>query len=305
MKKVLLTGGAGFIGSHIVDRLVKDNYQVIVIDDESAEANEVFYYNPKATYHKVSIEDYDAIEHLFEDIEFVFHLAAVARIQLTMNKPELAVSTNYNGTHNVLRASKKHNVKRVMYSSTSSAYGLKNQIPLKEDMPKDCLNPYSVTKVGGEELCLLYNNVYNLPTVIFRYFNVYGDRQPTKGQYAPLIGLFARQILEGNKMTVVGDGLQTRDYTNVLDVVEANMLAATSKSTDVNGEIFNIGCGENYSVLDIAEMLKPNYYVYIPPRPGEARHTLADISKVKQMLNWIPKIELKEWISNYKKELGI
>ena len=134
---------------------------------------------------------------------------------------------------------------------------------------------------------------------------MYGDRQPTKGQYAPLIGLFARQILEGNKMTVVGDGLQTRDYTNVLDVVEANMLAATSKNTDVNGEIFNIGCGENYSVLDIAEMLKPNYYVYIPPRPGEARHTLADISKVKQMLNWIPKIELKEWINNYKKELGI
>ncbi len=305
MKKVLVTGGAGFIGSHIVDRLVNEGYKVIVIDNESAETNDIFYHNSKAEYHKISIEDYDLIEPLFKGVEYVFHLAAIARIQLTMYRPEMAVSVNYNGTHNVLRASKKHNIKKVIYSSTSSAYGLKNPIPLKETMPKDCLNPYSVTKTGGEDLCLLYNNVYNLPTVIFRYFNVYGDRQPTKGQYAPLIGLFARQILEGNKMTVVGDGLQTRDYTNVLDVVEANILAATSENVNINGEIFNLGCGENYSVLDIAEMLKSNYYVYIPPRPGEARHTLADITKAKQMLNWTPKIDLKEWMVNYKKELGI
>ena len=304
MQRVVVTGGAGFIGSHLVDRLVNDDFKVIVIDDESAESNDIFYHNPKAEYHKISIEDYNAIEPLFDNVKYVFHLAAVARIQLTMNQPEKAVSVNYNGTHNVLRASKKHNVKRVMYSSTSSAYGLKNPIPLKETMPNDCLNPYSVTKTGGEELCKLYNNVYGLETVTFRYFNVYGDRQPTKGQYAPVIGLFARQILEGGKMTVVGDGLQTRDYTNVLDVVDANILAAYT-SNNVTGEIFNIGCGKNYSVLDIVEMLKPDYFEYIPERPGEARDTLSDITKSNELLNWNPKIELVDWMKKYRNELGL
>ena len=304
MQKAIVTGGAGFIGSHIVDRLVNDGYKVIVIDDESAESNDIFYHNDKAQYHKISIEDYDKIEPLFKDVDYVFHLAAVARIQLTMNKPEKAVSVNYTGTHNILRASKKYNIKRVMYSSTSSAYGLKNKIPLKETMPKDCLNPYSVTKTGGEDLCKMYSDVYNLETVTFRYFNVYGDRQPTKGQYAPVIGLFARQILEGGKMTVVGDGLQTRDYTNVLDVVEANILAAHSKN-DVSGEIFNIGCGKNYSVLDIVEMLKPGYFEYIPKRLGEARDTLSDISKSNKLLNWYPKIELVDWMKKYRDELGL
>tara|TARA_R110002012_G_scaffold100670_1_gene239395 strand:- start:901 stop:1815 length:915 start_codon:yes stop_codon:yes gene_type:complete len=304
MQRVVVTGGAGFIGSHLVDRLVNDDFKVIVIDDESAESNDIFYHNPKAEYHKISIEDYNAIEPLFDNVKYVFHLAAVARIQLTMNQPEKAVSVNYNGTHNVLRASKKHNVKRVMYSSTSSAYGLKNPIPLKETMPNDCLNPYSVTKTGGEELCKLYNNVYGLETVTFRYFNVYGDRQPTKGQYAPVIGLFARQILEGNKMTVVGDGLQTRDYTNVLDVVEANILAAQCEN-EVTGEIFNIGCGKRYSVIDIVNMLKPGYLTYIAARLGEARDTLSDISKANKLLNWYPKVELIDWMKSYKKELGI
>lgn len=304
MQQVIVTGGAGFIGSHVVDRLVNDGYKVIVIDDESAESNERFYHNPAAEYHKISIEDYDLIEPLFKNVKYVFHLAAAARIQITMNKPEKAVSVNYIGTHNVLRASKKYGIKRVMFSATSSAYGLKNQIPLKETMPNDCLNPYSVTKTGGEALCKMYSDVYGLETVIFRYFNVYGDRHPTKGQYAPVIGLFARQILEGNKMTVVGDGLQTRDYTNVLDVVEANVLAATCENK-ISGEIFNIGCGQNYSVLDIANMLKPDYFEYIPARPGEARDTLSDISKANKLLNWYPKIKLEQWMSEYKKELGI
>ena len=192
-----------------------------------------------------------------------------------------------------------------MYSSTSSAYGLKNPIPLKEIMPKDCLNPYSVTKTGGEDLCKLYNDIYGLETVIFRYFNVYGDRHPTNGQYAPVIGLFARQVLEGNKMTVVGDGLQTRDYTNVKDVVEANILASLTDNKEALGEIFNIGCDKKYSVLDIVDMLKPGYFEYIPERLGESRETLADISKANKLLNWYPKVELLDWMDNYKKELGI
>ena len=304
MQKAIVTGGAGFIGSHIVDRLVNDGYKVIVIDDESAESNDIFYHNDKAQYHKISIEDYDKIEPLFKDVDYVFHLAAESRIQPTLDRPVKACMTNIIGTCNVLEASRRNNIKRVMYSSTSSAYGLKNKIPLKETMPKDCLNPYSVTKTGGEDLCKMYSDVYNLETVTFRYFNVYGDRQPTKGQYAPVIGLFARQILEGSKMTVVGDGLQTRDYTNVLDVVEANILAAHSKN-DVSGEIFNIGCGKNYSVLDIVEMLKPGYFEYIPKRLGEARDTLSDISKSNKLLNWYPKIELVDWMKKYRDELGL
>ena len=305
MQKVIVTGGAGFIGSHIVDKLVSDGYNVIVIDDESAESNDVFYRNPTATYHKISIEDYNGIEPLFKDVRYVFHLAAVARIQLTVDKPEKAIETNYTGTHNVLRAAKLHGVKRVMYSSTSSAYGLKNTPPLKETMQRDCLNPYSVTKVGAEDLCKMYYTLYGLETVIFRYFNVYGDRHPTKGQYAPVIGLFVRQIQEGNKMTVVGDGLQTRDYTNVSDVVDANLAAAISTDTNVCGEIFNIGTGKNHSVLDIVDLLKPGYFEHIPARPGEARETLADISKVQKMLNWNPKISLEDWISNHKKEINL
>ena len=305
MQKVIVTGGAGFIGSHIVDRLVNENYKVIVIDDESAESNDTFYRNPNAEYHKISIEDYNAIEPLFKDVLYVFHLAAVARIQLTIDEPEKAISTNYTGTHNVLRASKLHNIKRVMYSSTSSAYGLKNIPPLKETMQRDCLNPYSVTKVGAEDLCKMYYTLYGLETVIFRYFNVYGDRHPTKGQYAPVIGLFVRQIQEGGKMTVVGDGLQTRDYTNVSDVVDINLAAALTESKDVCGEIINVGTGTNHSVLDIVELLKPGHFEYIPARPGEARDTLADISKAKKLLNFNPKITLDEWVAEHKKEVGL
>ena len=305
MQRAIVTGGAGFIGSHIVDRLVKDGYKVIVIDDESAESNDVFYRNPEAEYHKISIEDYEAIEPLFKDVSYVFHLAAVARIQLTIENPEKAIETNYTGTHNILRAAKKYGIKRVMYSSTSSAYGLKNEPPLKETMQRDCLNPYSVTKVDAEDLCKMYYTLYGVETVIFRYFNVYGDRHPTKGQYAPVIGLFVRQIQEGGKMTVVGDGLQTRDYTNVSDVVDINLAAATCEHDDVCGEIINVGTGTSHSVLDIVEMLKPGHFEYIPARPGEARHTLADITKAQTLLEFDPKIKLEDWIDNHKKEVGL
>ena len=303
--KYLVTGGAGFIGSNIVDRLINDGHEVIVIDNEHSDAHEHFYWNNNAQNYKIDIRNYNDIEVLFEGVDFVFHLAAESRIQPAIENPTEAVEINVVGTCNVLQAARLHNVKRVIYSSTSAAYGLKNPIPLREDMPKDCLNPYSVSKTAGEELCKMYSDIYGLDTVMFRYFNVYGDRQPTKGQYAPVIGLFARQIQEGNKMTVVGDGLQTRDYTNVNDVVEANMLAATSNNKNIIGEIFNICCGKRYSVIDIVDMLRPGYLKYIPARLGESRDTLADISKANKLLKWYPKVELLDWIKKYKIELGI
>jgi UDP-glucose 4-epimerase len=199
------------------------------------------------------------------------------------------------GTLNVLECARNYRVKRVMYSSTSSAYGLKNSAPQREDMEVDCLNPYSASKVAGENLCKMYNSLYGLETVIFRYFNVYGERHPLKGSYAPVVGIFDRQSSNGEPMTIVGDGLQTRDFTYVKDVVEANMLAATSANKDITGEIFNVGSGTNHSVLDIARLIGGEY-VFVPPREGEARETLANINKIKNLLGFKPKTNLESWL---------
>jgi len=300
--KYLVTGGAGFIGSNIVDALIDDGHEVVCVDNESAESNSQFYWNDKADNYPVDINDFCSLSWIFkhEKPDIVFHLAAEARIQPTINEPQKACLTNFVGTCNVLQASRENGVKRLVYSSTSSAYGLKNDPPLKEDMVKDCLNPYSVSKTGGEELCKVYNNIYNLETIILRYFNVYGDREPTKGHYAPVIGLFLKQKTQGRALTIVGDGKQTRDFTHVSDVVKANLMASHTTNEEALGEIINIGTGVNKSIFNIAKMIGGEI-VYIPKRQGEAQHTLADISKAERLLLWKPKIELK----NYLKQLDI
>ena len=290
--KALVTGGAGFIGSNLVDALIEKGWNVIVIDNLSSNAHEQFYFNPKATYYEYDIRDFDKIKPLFEGMDYVFHLAAESRIQPAIENPTNAISVNVGGTCNVLQASREAGVQRVIYSSTSAAYGLKNTPPLKEDMPKDCLNPYSVSKTAGEELCRMYTELFGLKTITFRYFNVYGNRQPTKGQYAPVIGLFERQKENGELMTVVGDGMQTRDYTHVKDVVEANLLAIECE--EGFGEIFNIGTGVSYSVLDLVKFIG-GPFTNISPRPGESRYTQADNSKAKAILKWEPKLTLKEY----------
>ena len=300
--RVIVTGGAGFIGSNLVDRLIDSGYDVVVIDNEAAESNDSFHWNPLAENYKYDICDYEAIEPLFAGAKYVFHLAAESRIQPAILNPTRAAAVNVVGTCNVLQAARKHGIKRVVYSGTSSAYGLKNQPPLKEDMPKDCLNPYSVTKCAGEDLCLMYSELFGLETVVLRYFNVYGERQPTKGQYAPVIGLFQKQFYEGQALTIVGDGLQTRDFTHVQDVVRANMLAAECEHESCAGQIFNIGCGSSHSVLEIAKFIggADVSMEFISPRPGEARHTLAEMSKTNSILNFKSEISLEEWL-NVKK----
>lgn len=296
--KAIVTGGQGFIGSHLVDFLVDQGWHVVVIDDNSAECNTKFYKNANAENHKLNICDFDLIEPLFANADYVFHLAAESRIQPSIENPIYASKVNVEGTCSVLQAARKHNVKRVVYSGTSSAYGLKNTPPLSEEMPNDCLNPYSVTKCAGEELCKMYTNLFDLDTVILRYFNVYGVRSPLKGQYAPVVGLFFKQLFSGGPLTVVGDGKQRRDFTHVKDVVQANLLAALHDSK-LNAEVFNIGSGENVSIIEIAELISKDIE-HIPARSGEARETLANIDKVQKTLNWKPTISITDWILEEK-----
>jgi UDP-glucose 4-epimerase len=188
-------------------------------------------------------------------------------------------------------------VKRVVYSSTSSAYG-KNKVPNIETQADDCMTPYSVSKVSGEKLCAMYYQLFNLETITLRYFNVYGSRQPMKGMYAPLIGIFERQKKAGQPLTIIGDGKQRRDFTNISDVVDANILAASSDiPKDYFGTVFNIGTGINYSINEIAEAYK-HESIHIDPRPGESLETLADNSKAKNIFGWKPTIVLLDYIKN-------
>lgn len=293
--KCLVTGGAGFIGSNLVDRLLKEGHEVVVIDNESSDASEKYYWNDNASNHKLDICEYEKIVELFTGVDIVFHLAAEARIQPSIINPRQAVLTNVVGTFNILEAARHKNVKRVVYSSTSSAYGLKNTPPLNEDMKKDCLNPYSVTKTCGEELCLMYTSLYGLETTVFRYFNVYGPREPVKGQYAPVVGIFLRQKRNGKKLTIVGDGSQRRDFTHVDDIVQANCFAIEIENKKGVGQIINVGTGKNHSVLELAELVDQEYE-FIPPRLGEAKVTLADTNKLRYVFGWQPNSKLEKYI---------
>ena len=293
--KYLVTGGAGFIGSNIVNSLVDAGHGVVVIDNESSDFHEYFHYNDKAKYYRHDICDYDKIKYLFEGVDTVFHCAAEARIQPAIINPLKAVMTNSYGTCSVLQAAREAGVRRVVYSSTSSAYGLVNEIPNVETQSEDCLNPYSVSKVSGEKLCKMYSDLFGLETVVFRYFNVYGKNQPTRGQYAPVIGLFLKQAKENKPLTIVPDGEQRRDFTHVSDVVSANILASTVKM-EKYGQVFNIGTGINYSVNELTNFISKDT-VMIDPRIGESRETLANINKAKTVLGWKPKVILEQWIS--------
>jgi UDP-glucose 4-epimerase len=300
MTKSLVTGGAGFIGSHIVDKLLIMGHEVIVIDNEYSD-NENFYWNDKCHNYKFNISDYENTRPLYDGVDYVFHTAAEARIGPAIENPVNAVEINTLGTCTVLQCAREARVKRVMYSSTSSGYGM-NSYPNFEEQPDDCLNPYSVSKVAGEKLCKMYTDLYGLPTVIFRYFNVYGERAPRKGQYAPVVGIFLRQFAAGEPLTVVGDGEQRRDFVYVGDVANANIMASISNlDSESFGQVYNVGTGKNYSVLEIAKTISDNI-IHIPPRVGEARTSLANIDKIKKTFGWEPKMKLEEWIQNNKEQ---
>ncbi len=298
MSKLLVTGGAGFIGSHLVDRLIADGCEVVVLDNLSTGKQE--HVNPKAKFIKCDIANFEEIAPHFQGTTAAFHLAALARIQPSIQNPLLYNQTNVTGTLNVLWAAREAHVKKVIYSASSSAYGERQEeeYPLKESLDARPGSPYALQKYVGELYCQLFAKLYALPTVILRYFNVYGPRQITEGAYAAVIGIFLKQREQGQPLTVVGDGEQRRDFTYVQDVVEANILAW--QKPVASGEVFNIGAGRNYSVNEIGKLIS-GPTVNIPPRPGEYRVTLADNTKARQMLGWIPKVKLEEAIAELKK----
>ena len=289
----LVTGGAGFIGSHIVEQLINIGHEVVVVDNEYSD-NEKFHWRDDTYNINIDITD-KALKNAFTNVDYVFHLAAEARIGPAIENPVNAVNINTIGTCNVLQCARDAGVKKVMYSSTSSGYGL-NPSPNDETQPDDCLNPYSVSKVAGEKICKMYTDLYGLKTVIFRYFNVFGERAPKKGQYAPVIGIFLRQLAAGEKLTIVGDGEQRRDFVYVKDVANANIMAALSNADDeAYGQVYNVGSGKNYSVNDIASFISDDT-INIPPRVGEARNSLANIDKIYKTFAWKPQTDVEEWI---------
>jgi UDP-glucose 4-epimerase len=295
--KALVTGGAGFIGSHLVDFLVEKDYEVMVIDNESSNSGQ-FYWNTKAINYKLDIRDYDKTKTLYQGCDYVFHLAAETRIQASIINPIDTVSVNSLGTCVVLQCSRESNVKRLIFSSTSAIYG-NNSVPNYENQINNCLNPYSTSKLHGEILCKLYSSQYGLDTVVLRYFNVFGDRQPTKGSYTPVVGVFLTQRSLNKPLTIVGDGNRRRDYVHVSDVVNANFLAATSAiSVNDLGGVFNVGFGTNYSVNELAKLISSEFE-FITDRVGEADSTLANIGKITNILGWTPKIALRDWLKTF------
>jgi UDP-glucose 4-epimerase len=287
MSKVLVTGGSGFIGSHLVDRLIELGHDVMSVDIKPK-------LNPKAGGRLVNINDRSHTVDTYKDVEYVFHVAGQARVQPSIHNPQDSIVNNVNATAKVLQLSREAGVKRVIYSMTSSVYGA-HQPPHTEDMCPQPLSPYAVSKLAGEQLCKVYSQLYGLETASLRYFNVYGPRESDFGQYTTVVKKFLEQRESGQPLTIVGDGEQRRDFTHVFDIVEAN-IAAMNCQSELKGEIFNIGAGHNYSVNEVATLISDSHE-YLPARLGEARETLADNSKARSLLGWAPKLKLEDYIS--------
>ncbi len=295
-KKVIVTGGTGFIGSHIVNRLLSEGADVHIIDNFAEGKKKIV---PKGvTLHKKDIRKLKDIHKIFKDANYVFHLAALPRVQFSIEHPIETFEVNLLGTLNVLEASRLMKVQRVVYSASSSAYGDQPKMPLTEDMPAMPKSPYGLQKYQSELLCKMYSEIYDLSTVNLRYFNVYGPGLDPDGAYALVIGKFLKQRSEGKPMTITGDGKQTRDFTHVNDVANANVLAATGDKVG-KGESINIGSGRNVSLNKLAEIIG-GPIEYIPARL-EPKDTLADNSKAKELLGWSPTVSFEDGMAELKK----
>ena len=295
-----MVGGAGFIGSHLVDTLIARGDEVHVIDNLSGGKKEQV--NKSATLHIVDIRNYDAIAPIIAGADYVFHFAALPRVQFSIDNPIETNDVNVNGALNVFLSAKNGKAGRVVYAASSSAYGDQKELPLREDMMPNPLSPYGLQKYVGEQYARVFSEVYGLPTVSLRYFNVYGTRLDPEGAYALVIGKFLKQRAEGGSMTITGDGTQTRDFTHVRDVVKANLLAAESSNVG-HGEILNIGAGRNVSINEIATLIG-GPVEHIPARL-EPKDTLADNTRAKELIGWTPEVTIEEGIAELKAEWGI
>jgi UDP-glucose 4-epimerase len=300
MKKVLVTGGAGFIGSNLVDALIEKGWNVVVVDNLERGKRENVH--PEAEFHRVDIRDLENMAPLFPGVDYVFHLAALPRVQPSIQEPVRYHDVNVNGTLNVLVAARDAGVKKVVFSSSSSVYGEQEYFPTHEELPLAPMHPYALHKHIGELHARQFSQLYELPTVSLRYFNVYGKRQVLEGAYALVLGIFVRQRLAGEPLTIVGDGEQRRDFTSVIDVINANILAAENEKV-ISGDVFNIGSGRNYSINEIAQVIG-GPTVSLPPRI-EAKLSLADNTKARKVLGWAPTVDLLQWLKEHKKEVGI
>ena len=293
--KTIVTGGAGFIGSHLTELLLKEGHEVTVLDNCSSGRIENLDHlkdYPGLKIEVVDIADEQKITPFFKGIDWVFHLAALADIVPSIVNPELYYHSNVNGTMSVVNAARKTGIKKFVYTASSSCFGIPDTFPTPEAAKIKPQYPYALTKYLGEEIVMHWSQVYGIPCNSLRLFNVYGPRSRTSGTYGAVFGVFLAQKLAGKPYTVVGDGTQTRDFTYVSDVARAFLAAA---QTQVSGEVFNVGSGNTYSVNRLVELLGGEV-TYIPKRPGEPDQTFADISKIKKHLDWEAQVSLEDGV---------
>jgi len=300
--KCLVTGGAGFIGSNLVNRLIDDGHDVSIIDNLSTGKKENI--NPKAEFHNIDICEMHikGLCSMFEGVDVVFHTAAKARVQPSIDNPIDFNDVNVGGTLNILQACVDYGVIRFIYSSSSSVYGNVEQLPTPEEHKLNPMSPYALQKLIGEQYCKLYSELHGLETACLRYFNVYGDGMSLEGAYKLVIPIFTGQRLNGEPMTVRGDGENRRDFTYVGDVVDANV-RCMDYPLELNGDIFNIGNGDNRSVNQLADMIGGDK-VYVEP-VIEPKETLANNNKVKTILGWKTTMKIEDWIKTYKEKMGL
>ena len=297
MKRVVITGGTGFIGSHLAEKLARQGYGVIILDDLSTgtmENIELLLKKENVEFIQGSITDLPLLQKLFQDVNYVFHQAALPSVFRSVEDPLSTNKVNITGTLNVLLAARDNNVKKVIYASSSSVYGDTATLPKTEDMVPHPQSPYALTKLTGEYYCQVFYQVYKLPTVCLRYFNIYGPRQNPNSQYAAVIPKFIQRMIGDKPPIIFSDGEQTRDFTFVKDAVDANILAAESNACGV----FNIGRGENNTINDLVKSIasimgRDLNSEYQPPRPGDIRHSLADISRARA-IGYEPQYSLED-----------
>lgn len=303
MTRSLVTGGAGFIGSNLVERLLHEGHEVRVLDNyETGNKDNLTEFLNDIELFEGDIRDAALVKRAISGADFVFHQAALSSVPRSIADPIASNAVNVDGTLNVLMAAREANVQKVVYASSSSIYGPTEVLPKEESMPPNPISPYALAKFAGEKYCQIFSDLYDLPTVCLRYFNIFGPRQDPKSEYAAVVPLFITNLLSGQPIQIYGNGEQSRDFTYIENAINANLLAATA-SKEADGEIFNVGCNARATLNTLVNLMgeligievSPEYH---PPRLGDVKHSLADVSKAQRLLNFNPKVDLKQGLEH-------